>query len=288
MAMETKLCPICKSRKIKLFITVTAYSYYECGDCEVIFISPEVLEEMDKGNFLIEYNNNYWKDELYAARERSWGTSLARVAEVFLYARLRIDKFIDIGSGPGLILDALNYQLPSSKMVFYANELFPPANDACTKNINYHKGSFLDFDFDFDAGTCIEVIEHITPLMLRTMMEELATKSKPNSIYIFNTGLVDFIKKEDIGYLDPTVRGHVMGWSIKGLQILLSPIGFKILPIPGKSWAFIAEFKPIHGFVQPIIDRIWKVLPDNKNILYDKKTGDLMYLLGLETARAYL
>lgn len=285
--MENLLCPVCTSKKIKLFTTVTAYNYYECRDCEVIFISPDILEEMDKGNFLIEYSNKYWKDELFAAKERSWGTSLARVAELFLYARISIEKFIDIGAGPGLLLDALNYQLPSSKEIFYASELFPPANEFCTPSENYHRGSFLDLNFDFDAGCCIEVIEHITPVMFKNMMTELATKCKPNSIFIFNTGLVDYIKKEDMGYIDPLVRGHIMGWSIPALEILLSPLGFKILPIPGKTWAFIAEYKPNHNFSGVLTDRIWHAAKENVNRLKDKKTGDLLYVLALDTSRAY-
>jgi len=280
-------CPVCNADNIVIFIEVSGYNYYECNNCEVIFISPDILTRIDNGEFLINYSNKYWKEELYAARERSWGTSLARIAELFLYARIPIKKFIDIGSGPGFLLDAINYQLPSSNDIFYANELFPPENHNCTNNINYHPGNFLDLPFDFDAGSCIEVIEHITPAMFKKMMTELATKSKANSIYIFNTGMVDYIKKENIGYLDPVVRGHIVGWSIKALKILLEPLGFRILNIPGKTWAFIIEYRPNHGFIDSISDRIWQPVSENVNILKDKKTGELMYILGLETARAY-
>ncbi|RNI29230.1 class I SAM-dependent methyltransferase [Rufibacter latericius] len=243
---------------------------------------------MDNGTFLINYNSNYWQEELKAAKERSWGTALARTAEVFLYSKLPITKFIDIGSGPGYFLDAISYQLPSSKEIFYAAELFPPADEYCTKSPNYHKGDILDLNFQFDAGCCIEVIEHLTPKMVESLFQSLAMKSKPNSIYIFNTGLVEYIKNEDPGYLDPIVRGHVMGWSLKAIQFLAEPIGFNIIPIPGKTWAFIAEFQPNHNAELPITDRIWSALPENKEILSDKATGNLMYVLGLDTTRAYL
>ena len=285
--MKPYSCPVCETKKISLFKTVGEYTYYSCHNCQVLFISPDILEKMDGGESLIAYTSNYWNDELYAARERSWGTSLARIAELFLYARLPVKKFIDIGSGPGFLLDALNYQLPSSQDIFYASELFPPAAENCTLSGNFHRGSFLDLGFDFDAGCCIEVIEHITPAMLKTMMFELATKSKPNSIYIFNTGLIEYIKNEDPAYLDPLVRGHVMGWSVKALRILLKPVGFEILPIPGKTWAFIAEYMPNHNFGQVVQERMWKALPENLQTLKDKKTGELLYILGLETARAY-
>lgn len=280
-------CPVCYSHETDLFKRVDLHTYYTCTSCKAIFISPDVLFKMDKGEFLINYEDNYWKEELKAARERSWGTTLARVAEVFLYARLPIKKFVDIGSGPGYFLDALNHQLPSSQHVFYAAELFPPSDEFCTKNENFHRGSLLNMEFEFDAGCCIEVIEHLTPNMLSKLFSDLAIKSKNNSIYIFNTGLVEYIMNEDIGYLDPTIRGHVMGWSIDALQHIANPLGFNIIPIPGKTWAFIAEYLPDHNFDQPVHDRIWTALPENMQVLSDKQTGNLMYILGLETARAY-
>jgi hypothetical protein len=123
--------------------------------------------------------------------------------------------------------------------------------------------------------------------MITSLFADLAAKSHPNSLYIFNTGLPPYIKNEDPGYLDPLVRGHIMGWSLKGLQILAQPLGFKILPIPGKTWAFLAEYRPTHNFNGALPDRIWTALPENVKVLKDKQTGDLMYVLGMDTARAY-
>lgn len=285
--MHSEHCPVCHSGNIQLFKEVGKFSYYACNTCDVLFISPEVLSEIDAGKSLVTYDESYWKEELSAARERSWGPSLARVAETFLYARIPIQKFIDIGSGPGYLLDALEYQLPSSPDIFYANELFPPAAEYCTSHKNYLPGSLLDIDISFDAGCCIEVIEHLTPVMVKKLFADLAMRSKENSIYIFNTGLSAYVKSERIDYLDPYVRGHIMSWSVKGIQTLVSPTGFKILTIPGKTWAFIAEYKPKHDFKGDIRERIWKAVPGNVNILRDKKTGDIMYVLGLDTARAY-
>jgi hypothetical protein len=285
--MNNFQCPVCSNKDIKVFTQVKEYTYYQCASCELIFISWDILNKIDQGEGLIQYSENYWRDELYAARERSWGVALARVAELFLYARIPINKFIDIGSGPGYLLDSLQYQLPSSSEKFFANELFPPADEYCTTNKNYLRGNLLDFSHTFDAGCCIEVIEHLTPSIVKSMFTDLAARSRENSIYLFNTGLVEYIINEDINYLDPFVRGHIVGWSIKGLRILLEPLGFKISQIPGKTWAFLAEYRPSHNFATELIDRIWQALPENINALKDKKTGDLMYILGIETARAY-
>ncbi len=249
--METQ-CPVCDSLSVNLFREVKEFAYFKCCSCEVIFLSPDILNKIDTGFGLNDYGSSYWSEELKAARERSWGSALARVAELFLYARLPIRKFIDIGSGPGYLLDALQYQIPSTSDIFYAHELFPPADEFCTKNKNYLKGSMLNFQFSFEAGCCIEVIEHLTPSMVKGLFSDLAKKSKANSIYIFNTGLVEYIEKEDINYLDPYVRGHIMGWSIKAVKHLAQPFGFVVLPIPGKTWAFIIEYRPDHNFINPL------------------------------------
>ncbi len=286
--MSSGNCPVCFSSDIRPFKEVEKMCYYTCHSCDIIFISPEVLAQVDAGKGMIDYTDSYWKRELPAARRRSWGSALARVAEVFLYARLPIKKFIDIGSGPGYLLDALQYHLPSSVDIFYGSELYPPPAALCTSNKNYFEGDLLELEFTFDAGCCIEVIEHLTPSMVMKLFSDLAIKSKENSIYIFNTGLSHFIKKENIRYLDPLVRGHIMGWSTSGVQILTRSLGFQILPIPGKAWAFIAEYKPTHNFEKNLTDRIWKALPENTDILKDKKTGEVLYILGLETARAYV
>jgi len=61
-------CPVCNADNIVIFIEVSGYNYYECNNCEVIFISPDILTRIDNGEFLINYSNKYWKEELYAAR----------------------------------------------------------------------------------------------------------------------------------------------------------------------------------------------------------------------------
>src|SRR6185295_16021695 len=142
-------CPVCYSTDIKLLKEITKISYYNCRSCDVIFIAPEFLAGIDAGKGLVNYTESYWQEELSAARERSWGSALARVAEVFLYARVPIKRFIDIGSGPGYLLDAIQYHLPSSTDIFYANEIFPPPEAYCTSSKNYFKGNLPEFEFTF-------------------------------------------------------------------------------------------------------------------------------------------
>jgi hypothetical protein len=222
---------------------------------------------------------------LLSARERSYGTSLARVAEVILYARRPIRRFLDIGTGPGYLLDALSAYLPTSADRFHGIELFPPKE--ATSHQNFHVGEIASLKDRFDAGSCIEVIEHLTPTMLRGLLSQLAAKSEDDAIYVVNTGLPEYVNHEDRGYMDPTRRGHIVSYGLRGVSRLAEPLGFRVIPIPGKTWAFCLEFNSTQLDRHSIQDRIWSPVPENKAMLHDSRMGSLLYVLALDTARAY-
>lgn len=278
-------CPVCGAGGAKVFAEVDGLPYFECRGCGSIFVDPPVLEKMDQGLATRKYDDNYWNSEDQAARERSFGAGLARVAELFLYARRPIRRFIDIGSGPGYLLDALATYLPDSDGLFWGVELFPPERK--TQHPNYCVGALADMEGPFDAGLCMEVVEHLTPTMLRGLARDLAAKSLPNSIYLVNTGMAKFVRDGNTGYLDPYVRGHVVSYSLEGLRKIFAPEGFDVLELPGKDWACLLEYRPDPKTTKPVDERIWRPVEENRRVLEDSKMGNLMYVLGIDTARAY-
>lgn len=277
-------CPICGEDGATPWRVVDDYAYLECGRCDSIFIDPVVIAEIDAGASIVDYSGDYWERERSAAHERSFGSSLARVAEVLLYARRPVRRFLDIGSGPGFLLDALSAYLPASRQVFHGVELFPPRET--TSHPNFVRGAIADLHGRFDAGCCIEVVEHLTPTMLRGMLEQLAGRSEPGAIYIFNTGLPEYVKGEDPGYMDPKRRGHIVSYGLKGMAHIAASLGFACLPIVGKPWAFCLEYLPEEG-LPPLQPRIWSPRPENRALLHDREMGSALYVLALETARAY-
>lgn len=281
-------CLICNTMPAVFYKKISGINYYECSHCTTLFADPAFLEKVDTHK-INNYEEEYWKNEMSAARERSFGSSLQRVAEVFLYSRIPIKKFIDIGSGPGFLLDALKVVLPASEKTFYASELFPPSEKYRTKHLNYCIGTVGDIPFKFDAGTCIEVIEHLTPTILDSMIEQLAKKSNENAIFYFGSGQPFYVKNEDPEYLDPLERGHIVSYSLKGLSKIFNKHGFNIIPLPGRDWAFLAEFgtKAVPN-ADELLNRIWTALPENIGILKDPIFGPLMHTMGIESARCYL
>lgn len=275
------ICAVC-DRGASLFALVDGYEYSECVHCGSIAIDRTSMAAIDAGEFIRDYSAEYWAVEAEAARERSWGASLARCAEVMLYARLSIERFIDIGAGPGFLLDALSEFMPEASGRFFGVERFPPREH--TSHPGYKVGELSDLEGTFQAGCCIEVIEHLTPVMLRRLARDLAARSEKGSIFIFNSGNPDYVRHENPKYLDPLLRGHIVSWGLPALRAVFEPEGFHIGPIRGKSFAFIAEFG---GEPSDYENRIWSPSPENVKLLTKSGKGSIMYLLGLETARAY-
>ncbi len=236
------------------------------------------------------YADDYWRNELSAARERCFGPAVLRVAETIAYCRLPIHAFVDIGAGTGWLLDALERSLPEVIDRFHAVEPYPPPLPHRTTNRELrHRHARQRGSRSFDAGVCIEVIEHLTPATLRSLVGQLAAVSRPGSLYLFNSGQPDFVEREDPAYLDPHGRGHIVSYSLAGAASIFGPAGFNVIALPGRAWAFLAEFGPQHPVdTEALIARLWHPVPENVSMLHSARFGELIRAAGIEAARAYL
>ena len=281
-------CPCCYSEEVQLFKTVNEYDYFNCITCDSIFIDIACLLKIDNGLSIVKYEEGYWEMELASAKERSYRPALARMAEAVYYCKRPINKFLNIGTGPGYFLDAVEKLLPDNSDIFYGVELYPPDVEFRTRSKNYLIDDLDNLTDKFDCGICIEIIEHLTPKMLDDIVKKLADVSNPDALYIFNTGMPEYVKNEDFGYLDPLRRGYLVSYSLKAMSLVGAKYGFTAHKIIGKTWAFALEFT--NNSIDPaedLRDRIWKESEHNLNILCDSNMGCVLKVLGLETARAY-
>lgn len=270
------------------FRVVDGVQYFECSDCDFIFADPALIAAIDAGDSPREYDEDYWHSELESARDRSYGSSLARLGEALLYCSVPVQKFIDIGTGPGFLLDAVHRYLPSSSSRFYGVEKFPPEPEFRSTHANYVCADLGDMGMTFECGVCVEVIEHLTPSMALSLAGSLRKAAIPGSLFLFNTGLTDYVRDEDPGYLDPFHRGHITVWSVAAARKVFEAQGFRVLPLAGKSWAFVVEYPSGDPRQElPLQDRIWSAPQANVDLLTDGSMGSVMHILARESARAY-
>lgn len=281
-------CLVCNNKKVSFFKTVNVIKYFECIDCSSLFAEPEFVYQLQLNNS--HYDDSYWENETLASRERCFGSSINRVCEVFFYSRIPIIRFIDIGAGPGYLLDALSVLAPNYKNLFYGCELFPPPIQFRTQHENYKIGSVSDLEGKFSAGVCIEVIEHLPPNILKELISQLADVAEDGAIFYFNSAQPTFVKNVDPNYLDPLVRGHIVSYSLKGLRKIFAEYGFTLIELPGRDWCFLAEYKSKSGLIgsEGLLTRLWTALPENTTVLKENGFGPLMHSIGLESARCYL
>lgn len=282
LAMKSKMsCPVCASGLSSHYADIDGFPYLECQACGSLHISTEVLASLDSGEApLGRYADVYWQQERDAAFARANGVSLCRAGEAILYCRRPVTRFLDIGTGPGFLVEKLQELLDSQAEIFHGVEKYPPTYASKCRNL--HIGEVGDLAGCFDAGACIEVIEHLTPAMLEKLIAGLAAISSPGSFWLFNTGMPDYVKKEDPAYLDPLKRGHIVSYSLAGLDRIFSRHGFAVRQLPGKSFAFCAEFLP----AEPVdFDaRIYRPLKENLSLL---QRNHLLYQAAFESARSY-
>ncbi len=281
-------CLVCESGKSIFYKTIADVKYFECCVCFSLFADPEFIYELKSKD--THYNDGYWENETIASRERSFGSSMNRVFEVFFYARIPIKRFIDIGTGPGYLLDSLSVILPEHRGLFYGCEVFPPPPLYRTRNENYKICSVSQLNGKFSAGVCIEVIEHLPPDTLKELIRQLAAVAEDQAVFYFNSAQPSFVKNIDPNYLDPHVRGHIVSYSPKALNEIFATHGFTLIPLPGRDWCFLAEFKSEKKLLDAdgLLTRLWTARPENVEVLKNNGFGPLAHAIGLESARCYL
>lgn len=283
-------CPVCQKGIARLYSRIQGVDYFECLECKSIFADPEFMDAQTN-QVQSNYGEAYWNFETKSAKSRSFGSSLCRVAETFIYARNPISAFVDIGSGPGYLLDSLSILMPKYRNIFFGVELSPPPHEFRTTHENYLIGGLEKLPRKVSAGCCIEVIEHLSPRMLRNLASELARVSEDGAIFFFNSAQPSFVIETDPAYLDPHVRGHIVSYSIAGLRGIFKEFGFTVIPLPGRDWCFLVEKADLNESEmtpENLLQRIWHPNEENRLLLTDNGFGPMMYTAGLEAARCYI
>ena len=286
--LDAARCPVCTGGTLHALIQMDNVPYLRCDACGTILAERGFLDRTMAG-LTRPYDSSYWANEISAAKERGYGASLIRLAEVFLYARRPIRRFLDVSCGAGTLLDASAELMPEIANIFWGIEPFPPPIEYRSRHLQYRQGFLSDLEGRFDGGTCIEVIEHLPPPILKRMLVDLAGVSEPGALWYFNSAQPEFVLSADPGYLDPHLRGHIASYSIKAMRHVAGEAGFTVHALPGRDWALLLEY----GAHSPqdstaLLARLWTMLPENRATLESARFGRFLLASGLEGARCYL
>jgi hypothetical protein len=288
LSAAVEACPMCPGGSLTLLRHIEGVAYLRCTQCGTILAEKVFLTRTIEGDARI-YDDAYWKEELSSARQRGFGASIIRLAEVFAYARRPVRRFLDVSSGAGVLLDAAAELLPEIADTFWGIEPFPPPPAFQSRHPQYCIGFLSSLTGCFDGGVCIEVIEHLPPPVLKKLVDELARLSEPRALWYFNSAQPDYVENVEPGYLDPYERGHIASYSVDGLRHLFRKSGFTLHELPGRDWAFLAEYgdNPPQD-ASDLLNRVWTMLPENRDHLTSGRFGNLLLSAAIESARCYV
>ena len=118
----------------------------------------------------------------------------------------------------------------------------------------------------------------------------------PDQAASHETALKEFlsVSKTRFGRKTPRISSRprapfAFSWSVAGARLIFERSGFNLIALPGRDWAFLAEFGPPRP-VGPETLADWLESPARENIalIRNDRFGPLFEALGLESARCYL
>jgi len=272
-------CPVCKNIDFRLLKDYIAHhsifselKIVSCNKCGLAYASP-----MPSNNKLNKYYKGYWNGEIASITPKTSRYYLAQSINRVCYLKSKINlrdgiSVLDIGSGPGIFLDALNLEglninyfaiepdLMQSKILLKKNTV---------KKV-FSKIEVVDKSTKFDLIILSHVLEHVNEP--HSFIKKIISMLKPNgNLYIEVPNQDHLFKKE----FEP----HILFFDQSSLIDLLGSYG-KVVNIEcfgpnlkqEKNGLFRLIFKIKEKFNSLIINLVAK---NSKQLIKQLKMNDL-------------
>ena len=188
-------CAVCKANAAQRYRNVDGVGYLRCGACGSLFADPDFLaaEQLSSMPTTTGGMSCMRRGSAASARRCCAWRRRSRIV-VCRSARSSISAPAPVGCSMHLRHCCQRRSIGSMR----SSSIRRPRRTAPAIRTT-SSARWTACDRTFDAGVCIEVIEHLTPTTLRSLVAQLAAVSRPGSLYLFNSGQPDFVEREDPG-----------------------------------------------------------------------------------------
>jgi len=248
-------CPNCDSSHHRLLFEKQGFTFARCEDCRLVFVNPQVREDVVQDEYRTAATNDLWLDVLTS--ERQLAMDRAKFGE-FLDElepfRGEERRLLDVGCSIGLFLDlarergwsGLGLEL-APKALAYARETYGlEVLDVPLEEAGFEPESF-------DAVGLLSVLEHANEP--RRMLMDCARVLRPGgaiAIVVLNVdSLACRVLHEQARTFDG--RNHLVYFSPSTLADMLGRCGFE----PTRIWTKVSSLDPILeyiGYEEPYSD----------------------------------
>ena len=220
-------CPICKSKRIYLYIKKNGFNMFTCWDCNLIFSNPYPSKKQ------LDY---YYKSFIKKNENKNFKKSFNQRLKIFV-PRVKIikeyincGKLLDIGPAIGIFVEALkkskhNFSITCCDIDSEScNELKKKYSDIKVINKDFEKISSK-----FDVITMWDTVEHIQNL--ENLFKKIRKLLNKNGFFFFSTPNTKsfewFVAGKDHGQILPP--GHINLLNIKNIKILFKKNNLKLI-----------------------------------------------------------
>lgn len=167
----------------------------------------------------------FWDQRLYKVQplQEQDGMTKQRIQSAARFIPSHAKKMLDIGAGQGYIEEILSMR---QDIDFYANDFSGKAIHNLKKRFNGHfkKENIYQMKYPkdaFDVILALEVLEHIPPSKLLSVLTEIKLLLKKGGIFIVSVPM-----NEGLEHMETNPNGHVRDYSIALILAELKLAGF--------------------------------------------------------------
>jgi SAM-dependent methyltransferase len=248
-------CPSCGGGEHARLFEKQGFTFVRCADCRLVFVNPQVREDVVQDEYRTAETNDLWLDVLTSERQLAMDRAkFAEFLDELEPSRGERGRLLDVGCSIGLFLDlarergwdGLGLEL-APRALAYARETYGlEVLDVPLEDAGFEPESF-------DAVGLLSVLEHANEP--RRMLSDCARVLRPGgaiAIVVPNVeSLACRVLHEQARTFDG--RNHLIYFSPSTLADILRRSGFE----PSRIWTKVSSLDPILEYLsyeQPYSD----------------------------------
>lgn len=166
-ALETTLCPICRSSEISVLHTFEPFKVVSCSNCRLIYLNPrlkesDIIKVYQENEYFSDSGDSGYQNYNYIAQEETLRMTFRRFLAELKKHGMTSGRMLELGCGYGYFLDEAKHHFS----YLAGTELSQEAGDYARKisgaDLYFGELSSLPEEIcDFDLIVAANVIEHI-------------------------------------------------------------------------------------------------------------------------------
>ncbi len=234
-------CPACMVKNDNIELTKNGFSYIECKQCKMLYISPrptpEILSEFYPNSKQYQFFNDYiFPASIEVRRKKIFIPRVNKVLDYCEKYNVKKEKLIEIGTGYGIFCEEI-VKTGAFKDIVGVEASDSLAETCIGKGYRLYNGLLenLEISEKFNAVVAFEVLEHI--FSPKQFLGKVFNLMNDNSLLMLTfpawSGFDASVLREYASTID---HEHLNYFNEKSITLLLNSIGFEILEIttPGE------------------------------------------------------